>query len=862
MKKIFFFTFMLFTTVSWAQQTYTQRPYQNAELSPEQRAEDLLHRLTLEEKVTLMQNNSRAIPRLGIKPYEWWSEALHGIARNGVATVFPQSIGMAASFNDTLLYQVFDAVSDEGRVKNRQSNLKGEYKRYQGLTYWTPNVNIFRDPRWGRGQETYGEDPYLSGRMGTAVVRGLQGSNHTKYNKAHACAKHYAVHSGPEWSRHSFNAENIELRDLSETYLPAFKQLVQKAKVKEIMCAYNRFEGEPCCGSNKLLHQILRNEWGFDGIVVTDCGAIGDFYIKYKHNLYPDAQTAAVVAVSNGTDLECGSDFSNLINAVKENKIDEERINNSVRRLLKARFELGEMEPEHPFSDIHDSVVDCMKHRELALKMARESMVLLQNKKNILPLKKNSTIAVVGPNANDSVMQWGNYNGTPSHTVTLLKALQNRLTSNKVIYEPFCGYTEGYKFNSIFGQCSINGKKGFEATYWNNKTYQGEAAAKTQMEAPFQLDSEGATVFAPGVNLKDFTAIYKTVFHPTYSGTANFRLKTNGNIKFIINGETKDEQFYIRNTSTVCPFPFEKNKEYHIEIHFEQVKNIPYLHLDLVEEVELNMKALTKQLNKADVIIFAGGISPKYEGEAMNVAADGFKGGDRTKIELPAVQREMMKRLKKTGKKIILVNFSGCAMALAEESSLCDAIIQAWYPGQEGGTAICDILFGDYNPSGKLPVTFYSSTEQLPDYEDYSMKNRTYRYFKENPLYAFGYGLSYTTFIVGDASINKSSLKYGDTLELNIPVSNTGKYDGEETIQLYLHKKGDAEGPIKTLRNFKKVFIPKETTKNITLPLPYNAFEWFDTNTNTMRPISGMYEILYGTSSRDEDLKRIDIQIE
>ncbi len=410
-------------------------PYQDTKLTAEQRADDLLQHLTLEEKVALMQNNSPAIPRLGIKPYEWWNEALHGVARAGLATVFPQAIGMAASFNDGLLYEVFDAVSDEARAKNRAFNERGQYKRYQGLTMWTPNVNIFRDPRWGRGQETYGEDPYLSGRMGMAAVRGLQGPEDAEYDKLHACAKHFAVHSGPEWNRHSFNAENIAPRDLWETYLPAFKELVQKAGVKEVMCAYNRFEGEPCCGSNRLLTQILRDDWGFEGLVVTDCGAIGDFFQRKKHETHPDAAHASADAVLSGTDLECGGNFKSITEAVAKGLISEERINTSVKRLLKARFELGEMNGTHPWSEIPYSVVDCPKHKELALRMAHESLVLLQNKGNLLPLNRRMKVAVVGPNANDSVMQWGNYNGFPSHTVTLLEGLRAKLPEAQIVYE-------------------------------------------------------------------------------------------------------------------------------------------------------------------------------------------------------------------------------------------------------------------------------------------------------------------------------------------------------------------------------------------------------------------------------------------
>jgi len=858
MRKFLILFFFFFVIVGNAQIMY---PYQNFDLSPEQRADDLLHRLTLAEKVALMQNNSLPIPRLGIKPYEWWNEALHGVARAGIATVFPQSIGMAASFNDSLLFDVFNAISDEARAKNHMFRKKGQYKRYQGLTFWTPNVNIFRDPRWGRGQETYGEDPYLSGRMGMAVVRGLQGNNNTKFNKSHACAKHFAVHSGPEWCRHSFNAENISPRDLWETYLPAFKDLVQKAKVKEVMCAYNRFEGQPCCGNNRLLYQILRNEWGFDGIVVTDCGAISDFYQKSKHNMYPDAKISSATAVLNGTDLECGNNFSNLIDAVKEGIVEEERINNSVRRLLKARFELGEMELEHPFSDIPDSIVDCQKHRSLALQMARETMVLLQNKSNLLPLDKDITIALVGPNANDSIMQWGNYNGTPSHTITLLKALSQRLPQNKIIYEPICGHTEKYAFKSLFAECQINGKKGFSAMYWNNKIFCGDVAATDHLITPFHFSTEGATVFAPGVHLKGFTSVYKTIFTPLHTGKAFYRLMTNGRIRFFVNGEEIANEYNVKVPSNVAEFKFEAGKKYELELHFEQVKDNPFLNLDLVEEAPVDIERILNRLKKVDVVIFAGGISPLLEGEAMNVIAEGFKGGDRIDIELPEIQRYIIKELKKSGKKVILINFSGSAMALVPETSSCDAIIQAWYPGQEGGTAIADILFGDYNPSGKLPITFYKSIKQLPDFLDYSMKNRTYRYFMDEPLFAFGYGLSYTDFLFGDATINTDSIGYGESALLTIPVTNIGKYNGEETVQIYVHKKGDTEGPLKTLRNYKKVMIQKGKTEDVKIELSYEAFEWFDETTNTMRPLPGEYEIFYGKSSNRKDLKCMSIWV-
>lgn len=716
MKKIIIPILLFGTLMSACQQ---KLPYQNTSLPPEERAADLVQRLTLEEKVSLMQNNSSAVPRLGIKPYNWWNEALHGVARNGRATVFPQAIGMGAAFNDSLLHVVFTAVSDEARAKNHIARRDSSYKIYQGLTFWTPNINIFRDPRWGRGQETYGEDPYLTSQLGMAVVRGLQGPEDSQYDKAHACAKHYAVHSGPEWNRHSFNAEDIDPRDLWETYLPAFKDLVQKAGVKEVMCAYNRFEGSPCCNSDRLLMQILRDEWGYEGLVVSDCGAIYDFFEEGRHGTHKDKADASSAAVLSGTDLECGDAYKSLVDAVRQGKIKEEDLDRSVARLLKARFELGEMDETTPWDTISDSVVNCRIHQALALRIARESMTLLQNKNNLLPLKAGMTVALVGPNANDSVMQWGNYNGFPGHTVTLLEALRKRLPEEQLIYVPGALYAEGF-------------------------------------------------------------------------------------------------------------VPKHKKEE------MKQMK-------------PLDAASLLKQVDHADVVVFAGGISPLLEGEEMKVDVQGFKGGDRTDIELPAVQRQLLKALKAAGKKVVFVNFSGSAVGLEPETQTCDAILQAWYPGEAGGTAVADVLYGDYNPAGRLPVTFYKNVGQLPDFQDYSMKGRTYRYFEGTPLFPFGHGLSYTTFAYGKAEVKDGCLL--------VPVTNTGSMDGDEVVQLYLNRPDDANGPRKTLRAFKRVHIPAGATRTVSLPLTEETFNWWDTATNTVHPLKGSYKLLYGGSSDDRALQ-------
>jgi len=848
---------ILFTISLMAQQF----PYLNTKLSAEERATDLLSRLTLSEKASLMQNNSPAIPRLGIKAYEWWSEALHGVARSGVATVFPQAIGMAASFNDGLLFDVFSAVSDEARAKSNKFSEQGGLKRYQGLTYWTPNVNIFRDPRWGRGQETYGEDPFLTSRMGVAVVKGLQGPDDAEYDKLHACAKHFAVHSGPEWNRHSFNAENINPRELWETYLPAFKDLVQKAKVKEVMCAYNSFEGEPCCGSNRLLTQILRDQWGYDGLVVSDCWAISDFYHANAHATQPDATHAAANAVLNGTDLECGSDFGNLPDAVKSGLVKESRIDVSLKRLLKARFELGEMN-EKTVWDIPYSVVNSKEHQELALRMAQESMVLLQNNDNILPLNKKMKIAVMGPNANDSVMQWGNYNGFPAYTVTLLEAIRKALPEAQLIYEWGCDRTTDVAVSSLFPECSIDGKKGFIAQYWNSKLPEGEPVATDVLSTPFRLTTMGATAFAAGVNIRNFSARYKTVFKPGKSGDVAFQFQTSGRATLSVNGEMVTRNIFANTPTNVYTLKAEAGKSYNIEITFSQGIEDAALNFDLGSLVPVDLAASISKVKDADVVIFAGGIAPSLEGEEMRVTVPGFKGGDRTDIELPAIQRRLIQALKDAGKKVIFVNYSGSAMGLVPETQSCEAILQAWYPGQAGGTAITNVLFGDYNPSGKLPVTFYKNINQLPDFEDYSMKGRTYRYMTEKPLFPFGFGLSYTTFSIGDISFSKKMIKSNESLAVTIPVSNTGHSSGTEVVQLYVKKLNDIDGPIRTLRAFKRVEVAAGKTAKVNIDLTPSAFEFFDWSQRKMMVTAGEYEVYYGTNSDAKFLKVAKIRIQ
>lgn len=841
-------------------------PYQNVALPFETRVDDLIDRLTLEEKVVLMQDVSKPVERLGIKEYNWWNEALHGVARSGLATVFPQPIGMAASFDPDLLFEVFNAVSDEARAKNSYYASVDERNRYQGLTMWTPTINIYRDPRWGRGIETYGEDPYLTTVMGVQAVKGLQGSQDEKHHKLHACAKHFAVHSGPEWNRHSFDVNSISSRDLWETYLPAFEALVRDANVREVMCAYNRFEGDPCCGSNKLLTQILRDKWGFDGVVVADCGAIRDFYGENAHGTHPDAAHASADAVLNGTDLDCGSSYRALTESVKQGLLEEKDLDVSLRRLLMARFQLGEMDDpdEVSWSKIPYHIVGSESHDELSLEMARKSMTLLTNKNNILPLQTgNLTVAVVGPNANDSIMQWGNYNGTPPKTITILEGIRNSLSpGDKLIYDSACGLVDDVLLKSAYSECSYRGAPGFLARYWNNREMDGDAVTTMQMSTPFNLCTSGATVFAPNVDLIEFSASYEGTFKPEKSGEVTLDFYLNGVFSLWVDGvEVRTARTNHGSRKQSHNMKVKEGESYDMKFYFSHNNGDAQLNFDIGYKEKSDVKKTLQNIYDADIVIFAGGISPSLEGEEMGVNLPGFKGGDRTDIQLPLVQREFIKSLKEAGKKVILVNCSGSPIGLSDEIENTEAILQAWYPGQAGGQAVADVIFGKYNPSGRLPVTFYRDTTQLPDFENYDMAGRTYRYLKKEPLFPFGHGLSYTQFEYGKPVLENSSLLKGQSLNLSVPVSNVGELAGEEVVQVYLRKKDDADGPVKALRDFKRVHFKSGETKIINFDLSTEQLEWWNPLTESMIVMPGEYRLFVGKNSNNEDLHHIDFKI-
>jgi beta-glucosidase len=850
----------LFTLSLWGQ----EYPFQDPGLSSEERAKDLISRLTLSEKAGLMCDESEAVPRLGIRKFNWWSEALHGLANNDNVTVFPQPIGMAASFDDQLLYQIFDAVSDETRAKyNEAMQLGQENRRFLSLSVWTPNINIFRDPRWGRGQETYGEDPYLTSRMGISVVKGLQGPDGARYKKLLACAKHYAVHSGPEWSRHTLNVNNLDPRDLWETYLPAFKSLVQDAGVREVMCAYQRLDDEPCCGNTRLLQNILRDDWGFKYLVVSDCGAISDFYDSHK--VSSDGIHAAAKAVLAGTDVECaGPSFKLIPLAVEKGLVDETDINKSLMRVLIGRFDLGEMDDDSlvGWTQIPVSVVNNDAHKKLALDMARETMTLLQNKNNVLPLSKSvKKIAVIGPNADDRPMLWGNYNGRPFHTVTILDGIETKVPAKKIVYDRGCDLTDKMYIETVIGDCSIDGKAGIKVTYWNNRELNGDIVSTGQITDPIQLTTDGQHQFADGVQLENFSGKYETIYRPSASGEIVFRIESRGRFDLIVNNDTIYKPRWWGVRVARIPLQVEKGKEYKIEGRFAQLFNWPAsLSLNFGREVPVSFDALIEKLKGIDVVVFAGGISSQLEGEQMPVELPGFKGGDRTDIELPEIQRNCLQALKQAGKKVIFVNCSGSAMGLVPETESCDAILQAWYGGESGGQAVADVLFGDYNPSGKLPVTFYKNINQLGDFEDYSMKGRTYRYMSD-PLFSFGYGLSYTTFSIGNAILSKHTIYKDETLTLTVPVKNTGGRNGAEIVQVYVRKVNDADGPLKTLRGFQRTELKAGEAGSVKIDLPPSSFEFFDRASGKMTVNAGEYEIWYGDSSDHKDLKMAKIMV-
>jgi len=850
-----FFNLVLFFAIDTNAQDYKSFPMWNPALPVEVRVNDVVSRLTLEEKVKQMLNATPAIPRLGIPAYDWWNEVLHGVARTPFhVTSYPQAIGMAATWDTNSLYRMADYSALEGRaVHNKAIELGRTRERYLGLTYWTPNINIFRDPRWGRGQETYGEDPFLTAMLARAFVRGLQGED-PKYLKAAACAKHFAVHSGPEPSRHVDNF-NPSTYDLWDTYLPAFKELVVKANVAGVMCAYNAVNTQPCCANDLLMNDILRKQWKFTGYVTSDCWAIDDFF-KY-HKTHKDSVTAAVDAVMHGTDLECGTSvYYTLYNGVKNGLIKEQQLDISLKRLFTIRFRLGMFDPPSmvKYAQAPASVLEAPEHKAHALKMAQQSIVLLKNENNTLPLKKTvKKIAVLGPNADNRISVLGNYNGYPSRVVSLLDGLKEKLGSHvEIIYEPAINFTNDTMlvYEDVTNQYSFEGSKGFRAEYYNNRDLQGTAVVTKTESRIDNFWQEGQNV-TEGIKANNFSVRYTSNYTATQDGYITFEVEADDGYRFFIN-ERQVINAWQRNRWGARSYKLQTRKDsvYKLVLEYWQGEGKANVALRAGNFKRTDFNAVAGKVKDADVIIFAGGISPQLEGEEMPVNAPGFNGGDRTTILLPAVQTELMKALKSTGKPIVFVMMTGSAIAIPWENENIPAIINAWYGGQSAGTAIADVLFGDYNPAGRLPVTFYKSDSDLPDFSDYSMNNRTYRYFTGEVLYPFGYGLSYTTFKYDMLNI-PVSVAAGKNIPVTARVTNTGKRNGEEVIQLYLSYPGlNAKKPIRALKGFQRISLKAGESKTIKFLLTPEQLSLTDETGKTYQP-KGKLQISVGGGQPD-----------
>ena len=786
-------------------------PYLNPALPLERRVDDLVSRMTLEEKVSQMMNVAPAIPRLGIPEYDWWNEALHGVAVSGIATVFPQAIGLGATFDQQLINRVATVISEEARAKYHEAQRRGNRNRFYGLTFWSPNINIFRDPRWGRGQETYGEDPYLTSRLGVAFVKGLQGDD-PKYLKVVSTPKHYAVHSGPEPERHRFDATAVE-RDLRETYLPAFRATITEARAASIMCAYNRTNGEPCCANTHLLGDILRGEWGFDGYVVSDCGAIEDIY--QRHHFVKTAEEASALAVKRGTDLECGDTYRALVNAVKQGLIAEAEIDRAVKRLFEARFRLGMFDPPDmvPYAKIPFSANDSEEHRQLSLEAARESIVLLKNEKNTLPLRKDlKSIAVIGPNSDDVQVLLGNYNGQPSRATTPLAGIRSRVSpQTKVLHTLGTTLTE-VSAEPVPGSAlrGAGGERGLSAEYFANRNLEGPPVLK-RVDKEVNFDW-GMTSPAPVVPTDNFSARWTGKLTPTISGKYRFGAIADDGVRIYLDNKLIAEDWTEHAPRTVTgEVTLEAGKNYDVKMEYYESKIGAVAKLvwqpPVVNPGSPYAEAV-KIAKQSDTVVLVLGLSSQLEGEEMNVREPGFLGGDRTDIKLPARQQGLLEAVAATGKPIVLVLLSGSALAVNWADAHVSAIVQAWYPGEEGGAAIADVLFGNYNPAGRLPVTFYKSVDQLPPFENYAMDGRTYKFFKGQPLYPFGHGLTYTRFKYSALSFSAPKVSPTERVTVSATVENAGEREGDEVVQLYVTDlEASVRVPIRSLAGVERVHL-------------------------------------------------------
>ena len=848
--------------------------YQDPTASAEARAADLAARMTVDEKISQLMNAAPAIPRLGVPAYEWWNECLHGVARSGAATVFPQAIGMAATFDTALMHEVATAISDEARAKHHEYVRRGQRNRYQGLTFWSPNINIFRDPRWGRGHETYGEDPYLTGRMGVEFVKGLQGDD-PQYLKVVATAKHYAVHSGPEADRHRFDARPTE-RDLYETYLPAFKALVQEGHVESVMSAYNRVNGDSASASQRLLIDILRRDWGFGGYVVSDCGAIDDIY-KF-HKIVDTPERAAALGVTRGCDLECGNTYGALKGALEQGLITEKDIDVAVRRLMRARFKLGMFDPPERvrYARIPYSVNESPEHDRLARKMADESIVLLKND-GVLPLARTvRTIAVVGPNANELMSLLGNYYGTPSKPVTALAGIRTAAAQSgaKVIYARGTDLIEGRQDPGAIAPIDAeylrpaagSGERGLKGEYFRGREPGGEAML-TRIDPTIEfrwyrgsptsdLVARGEIAADRAIDNDDFSARWTGQLLPPVSGDYTLSVTGDDGFRLIVDGKPVIDEWTAspRARAKAATVRLEAGRAYDVRLeYFESIRDAEVRLTWQLPGAKPPAEEALDAARAADVVIFAGGLTADVEGEEMQVSYPGFAGGDRTDIALPSSQHALLRKLHDTGKPVVLVLMTGSSLGIEWAVQNLPAILVAWYPGQQGGSAIADILFGKTNPAGRLPVTFYRSVDDLPPFENYAMKGRTYRYFAGRPLYPFGHGLSYTRFDYSDLTVDKVRVRPADAVTIDVAVQNSGQRQGDEVVQLYVRQLHQTRPmPIRSLRGFERVPLDAGEKRRVRFTLrPATDFAYYDETMKAFAVDPAEYEIGVGASSDD-----------
>jgi beta-glucosidase len=831
--KVLFVSFSLALSIGLAGCGKKAPDYLNTALPFEERVDDLVSRMTLEEKISQLVHDAPAIERLHVPAHNWWNESLHGVARAGLATVFPQSIGMASMWDEEEMLRIATAISDEARAKYQDFSQRGKRGIYQGLSYWTPNINIFRDPRWGRGMETYGEDPYLTGELGVNFIKGMQGDD-PKYLKIIATAKHFSVHSGPESTRHSADVYPSDY-DLKETYLPHFERAVREAHVYSVMCAYQRLRGLPCCGS-QYLNNLLRNEWGFEGYIVSDCGGIGDFYQEHRHHVTDSPQAAAAMAVQAGTDLNCGQTYAYLSKAVADSLITEAEIDVAVRRVMMARMKVGQFDPdaEVKYTQIPYSVVNSPENQQLALEATRKSLVLLKNAGNTLPFSKEvKKVAVIGPNANDVEMMIGNYNGFPSHPVTPLEGIRRKLPDAEVAFAQGCSLVKGLPYLEVIPADYLftdatQAQAGLQAEYFNNPAWEGTPIHE-RIDARIDFDWWTTPPYEE-MAYDAYSVRWKGVLVPPASGEyaigadafTGYKVYLDGQlIKDWDYGRSSQNQYFTMMRKQHERLTLEGGKAYDLVVEYKQ-QNSEYAMMRLLWEPPKPalLQEAVALAQSSDLVVMCMGLTPLLEGEALeNLKVEGFYAGDRLDIQLPETQRELIREIQKTKKPIVLVLLNGSPLTINWEQEHIPAIIEAWYPGQAGGTAIADVIFGDYNPAGRLPVTVYKSVDQIPAFDNYDMEGRTYRYFNGQPLYEFGYGLSYTTFAYELTSIPQS-LPIGESLDLTVQVTNTGQRDGDEVVQLYVSLPDSRlKKPIRSLQGFQRIHLKAGETKTVAFTL-------------------------------------------